>query len=196
MPFGAVPTTSSNSGSGTRAVNGGGWKGGGAVYADAGTPLDLYGLGIAVTERKRAELALRQAKAAAESANQLKDQVLATLSHELRTPLNAILRYACMLRMDSIAPDKRQRAIEVIERNAVAQNRLIEDLLDMSRITTGEGPTGPDPHSGPSRSLGKPSRVSGQRLTPSGQPWMSTSTRLPVPSWRMPPDYSRSSGIC
>ena len=108
-----------------------------AVYADDGTPLHLYGLGIDVTERKRAELALREAKAAAESANQLKDQFLATLSHELRTPLNAILGYACMLRMNSIAPEKRQRAIEVIERNAVAQNRLIEDLLDMSRITTG-----------------------------------------------------------
>ena len=109
-----------------------------AVYAEDGTPLHLYGLGIDVTERKRAELALREAKAAAESANQLKDQFLATLSHELRTPLNAILGYACMLRTDSIAPDKRQRAIEVIERNAVAQNRLIEDLLDMSRITTGK----------------------------------------------------------
>lgn len=109
-----------------------------AVYAEAGTPLHLYGLGIDVTERKRAELALREAKAAAESANQLKDQFLATLSHELRTPLNAILGYACMLRMDSIAPENRQRAIEVIERNAVAQNRLIEDLLDMSRITTGK----------------------------------------------------------
>lgn len=109
-----------------------------AVYADDGTPLHLYGLGIDVTERKRAELALREAKAAAESANQLKDQFLATLSHELRTPLNAILGYACMLRTDSIAAEKRQRAIEVIERNAVAQNRLIEDLLDMSRITTGK----------------------------------------------------------
>ena len=101
-------------------------------------PLHLYGLGIDVTERKRAEFALREAKAAAESANQLKDQFLATLSHELRTPLNAILGYACMLRTDSIAAEKRQRAIEVIERNAVAQNRLIEDLLDMSRITTGK----------------------------------------------------------
>ena len=109
-----------------------------AVYADDGTPLHVYGLGIDVTERKRAELALREAKAAAESANQLKDQFLATLSHELRTPLNAILGYACMLRTDSIAAEKRQRAIEVIERNAVAQNRLIEDLLDMSRITTGK----------------------------------------------------------
>ena len=116
-----------------------------AVYADDGTPLHLYGLGIDVTERKRAELALREAKAAAESANQLKDQFLATLSHELRTPLNAILGYACMLRTDSIAADKRQRAIEVIERNAVAQNRLIEDLLDMSRITTGKVRLDPTP---------------------------------------------------
>ena len=116
-----------------------------AVYAAADTPLHLYGLGIDVTERKRAELALRDAKAAAESANQLKDQFLATLSHELRTPLNAILGYACMLRMDSIAPEKRQHAIEVIERNAVAQNRLIEDLLDMSRITTGKVRLDPTP---------------------------------------------------
>jgi PAS domain S-box-containing protein len=116
-----------------------------AVYADEGTPLHLYGLGIDVTERKRAELALREAKAAAESANQLKDQFLATLSHELRTPLNAILGYASMLRTDSIASEKRQRAIEVIERNAVAQNRLIEDLLDMSRITTGKVRLDPTP---------------------------------------------------
>ena len=57
-----------------------------------------------ITDRKRMESALRDAKDAAESANQLKDQFLATLSHELRTPLNAILGYARMLQTDSIAP--------------------------------------------------------------------------------------------
>jgi PAS domain S-box-containing protein len=88
--------------------------------------------------RKRSEMALQQAKEAAESANQLKDQFLATLSHELRTPLNAILGYARMLQTKSIAPEKRERAIDVIERNAVAQHQLVEDLLDMSRITTGK----------------------------------------------------------
>jgi CheY-like chemotaxis protein len=98
----------------------------------------LYGIGIDVTARKRAEAALREAKEAAESANRLKDQFLATLSHELRTPLNAILGYARMLQTDVIAPEKRQRAIAIIERNAAAQNHLIEDLLDISRITRGQ----------------------------------------------------------
>jgi PAS domain S-box-containing protein len=109
-----------------------------AVYAADRTPRNLYGIGVDVTERKRVEMALRDAKLAAEAANQLKDQFLATLSHELRTPLTAILGYAHMLKTHSIAPDQRQSAIEVIERNAVAQKQLVEDLLDMSRITTGK----------------------------------------------------------
>ena len=109
-----------------------------AVYAADGTPLTLHGIGIDVTARKRAEAALREAKEAAESANRLKDQFLATLSHELRTPLNAILGYARMLQTNAIAPEKEKRAIDIIERNAAAQNRLIEDLLDISRITRGQ----------------------------------------------------------
>jgi PAS domain S-box-containing protein len=116
-----------------------------AVYADDRTPRNLYGIGIDVTARKRAEIALLEAKSAAESANQLKDQFLATLSHELRTPLNAILGYARMLQTDAIPPEKRRRAIDVIERNAVAQNQLVEDLLDMSRITTGKVRLDPQP---------------------------------------------------
>jgi len=116
-----------------------------AVYADDGTPRTLYGIGIDVTERKRAELALREAKLAAESANRLKDQFLATLSHELRTPLNAILGYGRMLQTDTIAAEKRGRAVDVIVRNAVLQNQLVEDLLDMSRITTGKVRLDPAP---------------------------------------------------
>jgi PAS domain S-box-containing protein len=116
-----------------------------AVDAGDGLPPNLYGIAIDVTARKRAEAALREAKDAAESANQLKDQFLATLSHELRTPLNAILGYARMLQTNSIAPENRPRAIDVIERNAAAQNQLIEDLLDISRITRGQVRLDPAP---------------------------------------------------
>jgi PAS domain S-box-containing protein len=108
-----------------------------AVYGDDGQPRSVFGIGIDVTARKRAETALEAARDAAQAANRLKDQFLANLSHELRTPLNAILGYARLLQTNIISPDKWRQAIAVIERNAVAQNQLVEDLLDMSRITTG-----------------------------------------------------------
>ena len=108
-----------------------------AVYGDDGRPRSVYGIGIDVTGRKRTEAALEAARDAAESANRLKDQFLANLSHELRTPLNAILGYARLMQTDVIPTEKWRQAISVIERNAVAQNQLVEDLLDMSRITTG-----------------------------------------------------------
>ena len=67
------------------------------------------------------------------SANRLKDEFLATLSHELRTPLNAVLGWTRMLRSARLDPATQAKALETIERNARAQARLIEDLLDMSR---------------------------------------------------------------
>ena len=109
-----------------------------AVYDSAGQPETIYGIGIDITERKRAEESLAAARDAAESANRIKDQFMATLSHELRTPLNAILGYARMLRTNALPPEKRQRAVEIIERNAIVQNQLVEDLLDVSRIGTGK----------------------------------------------------------
>jgi PAS domain S-box-containing protein len=105
----------------------------------------MLGTVLDITARKATEVALHEAKTAAESANQLKDQFLATLSHELRTPLNAILGYARMLQTNAIAPEKRQRAIDIIERNAAVQNQLIEDLLDISRITRGQVRLDPAP---------------------------------------------------
>jgi signal transduction histidine kinase len=71
-------------------------------------------------------------------ANRLKDEFLATLSHELRTPLNAVLGWARILRSSPVQPATQQRALESIERNAQAQGRLIEDLLEISRIVTGK----------------------------------------------------------
>jgi signal transduction histidine kinase/PAS domain-containing protein len=73
---------------------------------------------------------------AAEEANQAKDEFLAVVSHELRTPLNAIIGWTHMLREEKLAPERRARALEVIERNAWLQNQLIEDLLDVSRIVS------------------------------------------------------------
>jgi PAS domain S-box-containing protein len=116
-----------------------------AVYGDDGAARTLYGIGIDVTARKHAEMALREAKVAAESANELKDHFLATLSHELRTPLNVILGYARLLQTHSVAAEDQQRAFDVIARNAVAQNQLVDDLLDMSRITTGKFRLDPRP---------------------------------------------------
>jgi signal transduction histidine kinase len=70
-------------------------------------------------------------------ANRIKDEFLATLSHELRTPLNAILGWTQLLQMETLGEDA-QHGVNVIERNAKAQTKLIEDLLDVSRITTGK----------------------------------------------------------
>jgi PAS domain S-box-containing protein len=97
-----------------------------------------------VTERVIAERELRnqiaaseQARRLAEEASQLKDEFLATLSHEIRTPLNAVIGWTRILRTQ---PSVRSRAhaLEVIERNAISQMRLVEDLLDMARIISGK----------------------------------------------------------
>jgi PAS domain S-box-containing protein len=75
---------------------------------------------------------------AAHEANRLKDEFLATFSHELRTPLNAVLGYARMLRDGLIPAANQRRAIESIERNGTALAQIVEDVLDVARITTGK----------------------------------------------------------
>jgi len=80
----------------------------------------------------------REARAEAERSSQMKDEFLATLSHELRTPLSAILGWSQVLRRGSRDGADLQRGLQTIERNARAQAQLIEDLLDMSRITSGK----------------------------------------------------------
>jgi signal transduction histidine kinase/CheY-like chemotaxis protein len=74
----------------------------------------------------------------AREANRLKDEFLATVSHELRTPLSAILSWAAILRRAGGDAAVAPRAVEAIERNARAQARLVDDLLDVSRIVTGK----------------------------------------------------------
>jgi len=80
----------------------------------------------------------------AESANRLKDDFLATLPHELRTPLNSILGWSRLLSSRKLDAHQTARAVQVIGRAGWAQSRLIEDLLDISRIVSGLDPGGDD----------------------------------------------------
>ncbi|HEV2704825.1 MAG TPA: CHASE domain-containing protein [Pyrinomonadaceae bacterium] len=91
-----------------------------------------------ITERRRLEEQLRARAEELSEANRLKDEFLATLSHELRTPLTAILGWAKLLRLERFDAAATARAIETIERNAIAQTQLIDDLLDVSRVITGK----------------------------------------------------------
>ena len=91
-----------------------------------------------VVERRRVEAERTAALERERDANRLKDEFLATLSHELRTPLGAVLGWARVLRTTPVNEAMRERALEVIERNAHAQAHLIEDLLEISRIVAGK----------------------------------------------------------
>ncbi len=98
-------------------------------------------------EEEREQLLARElaARAEAERANKTKDEFLAIVSHELRTPLNAIVGWSSMLRSGSLDPARTTRAVEVIDRNAKAQAQLIEDILDVSRIVSGNLRLNPRP---------------------------------------------------
>jgi signal transduction histidine kinase len=87
--------------------------------------------------RREAVAREREARASAEAASQAKDDFLATLSHELRSPLNAIVGWAQVLRARKGEPEMVERALQTIERNARLQTRLVDDLLDVSRIVAG-----------------------------------------------------------
>ena len=79
----------------------------------------------------------RTAREAAEESNRLKDEFLATVSHELRTPLTAILGWARLLEGGALDDSVVKQAIETIGRNAKAQAQIVDDILDVSRIITG-----------------------------------------------------------
>jgi signal transduction histidine kinase len=80
----------------------------------------------------------RAAREEAESSNRAKDEFLAIVSHELRNPMSAVLGWTRMLLTGEVAPEKQKRALETIERNALNQAQLIEDLLDVSRVVSGK----------------------------------------------------------
>jgi signal transduction histidine kinase/CheY-like chemotaxis protein len=92
----------------------------------------------AAEERRQLLESERSARTEAERASAMKDEFLATLSHELRTPLSAILGWSQVLRLRTMGEAELRQGLETIERNARVQTQLIEDLLDMSRITSGK----------------------------------------------------------
>jgi PAS domain S-box-containing protein len=111
------------------------------VLTPVETNRELRGFSLVVrdiTERKQLEDDLRRRAEDLAAANRAKEDFLATLSHELRTPLNAMLGWTRLLRMGKLKGDAAERALETIERNARAQEQLIADILDVSRIVTGK----------------------------------------------------------
>ncbi|MDI1445291.1 ATP-binding protein [Polyangium sp. 6x1] len=119
----------------------------GNVICEHGEAVRLAGVNLDVTARKMADSerehllsSERIARAEAERASRLKDEFLSTVSHELRTPLTAILGWSQILRRrisDSDMDESLRKGLAIIDRSAHAQVQLIEDLLDMSRIITG-----------------------------------------------------------
>jgi PAS domain S-box-containing protein len=114
-------------------------------------PVRTIGALLDITEQKwaeeyREELLIREQdlRAAAESANQLKDDFLSTLSHELRTPLTSIIGWTSILREKQLEPNA-VRAVDTIDRNARTQQRLIDEILDVSRIASGKFAFTPSP---------------------------------------------------
>lgn len=114
------------------------------LFSGTGSFLGFMGGCIDIHERKEAEkdsealLKVEQrARLEAERTALLKDEFLATVSHEMRTPLTAMLGWVQLLRNGTLSQDAVPQALETIERNARAQAKLIDDLLDMSRILSG-----------------------------------------------------------
>lgn len=113
-----------------------------SIYSTSGVLLALI---ADVTEKRRIAAekesllqSERSARTAAERANRLKDEFLATLSHELRTPLNAVVGWSQVLQMRAPSAEDLAEELEAISRNAKAQAELVSDLVDVSRIMSGK----------------------------------------------------------
>lgn len=109
---------------------------------DKGRVVRFFGTSTDVEELRRAEELKQQALVEAEHNARMKDEFLATLSHELRTPMTAVLGWAQLLKKKSTIPGGEKgdlhRGLDIIERNAGLQARIIDDLLDMNAITSGK----------------------------------------------------------
>jgi PAS domain S-box-containing protein len=110
-----------------------------SVYKDmSGNVLGVFAAARDITDRKQAEESLIEAKEHAEAANKAKDNFLAALSHELRTPLTPVLMTATALASDPTLPGETREQLDMMRRNIELEARLIDDLLDLTRVTHGK----------------------------------------------------------
>jgi len=107
------------------------------IFDSKGKPLKMIGANIDITQRKKNEKALQQAKNEAERANQLKSAFVANISHEIRTPLGAMMGFAELLRNPGLSLDERSQFIDVLVRNGESLSILIDDVLDLSKVESG-----------------------------------------------------------
>ncbi len=117
----------------------------GKIQENGDDSLKMHGTITDITERKEAESERERllenektARKDAEIANRMRDEFLATVSHELRAPLNSILGWGRLMQKGKLDETSTEKAVDTIVRNAESQNRLIEDLLDVSRIISGK----------------------------------------------------------
>ena len=108
------------------------------IYGEKGEIREWVGVHNDITERKRISAALIEAKEHAEAASSAKDEFLAALSHELRTPLNPVLMMATALAGDPSLPATLREQLDMMRRNIELEARLIDDLLDITRIIHGK----------------------------------------------------------
>ncbi|HRO66746.1 MAG TPA: response regulator, partial [Pseudobdellovibrionaceae bacterium] len=103
-----------------------------------GEILSLVAVAADITEKVRVRAELVEAKEIAEKANVAKSRFLANMSHEIRTPVTALTGFAQLLKRDSITPEEKGSYLAIIERNGEQLMRLIDDILDLSKVESGK----------------------------------------------------------